>query len=88
VNPQGTDRLRVTLVKSVHGQLARIAASVRGLGLRKPHQTVSVANTPEIRGMIRTAGHLLKVEGGEPQSGERTRKDGREAGLRRAEEAR
>jgi large subunit ribosomal protein L30 len=62
VNATSTDRLRVTLVKSVHGQLAHIAASVRGLGLRRRHQTVSVANTPEIRGMIRTAGHLLQVE--------------------------
>lgn len=56
------DRLRVTLVKSVHGQLANIAASVRGLGLRRPHQTVTVENTPQNRGMIETAMHLLKVE--------------------------
>ncbi len=59
---EGTDRLRVTLVKSCHGQLANIAASVRGLGLRRRHQTVTVANTPENRGMIQTAVHLLKVE--------------------------
>lgn len=55
-------QLKVTLVKSLHGQLANIAASVRGLGLRKRHQTVVVADTPENRGMIRTAVHLLKVE--------------------------
>jgi large subunit ribosomal protein L30 len=54
--------IKVTLAKSVHGQLASIAASVRGLGLRRPHQSVSVADTPENRGMIRAAGHLLKVE--------------------------
>jgi large subunit ribosomal protein L30 len=54
--------LRVTLVKSLHGQLANIAASARGLGLRRLHQTVSVADTPENRGMIQTAAHLLKVE--------------------------
>jgi large subunit ribosomal protein L30 len=35
---------------------------VRGLGLRRPHQRVSVADTPENRGMIHVAGHLLKVE--------------------------
>ena len=60
-----TDRLTVTLVKSLHGQLTHIAQSVRGLGLRRRHQSVSVANTAENRGMIRAAGHLLKVEGGE-----------------------
>ena len=59
------DPLRVTLVKSVHGQLANIAASVRGLGLRRPRQTVTVADTPENRGMIQTALHLLKVESGQ-----------------------
>ena len=57
-------QLKVTLVKSLHGQLKNIAASVRGLGLRRRHQTVSVADTPENRGMIRTAGHLLKVSEG------------------------
>ncbi len=56
------DRFRVTLVKSLHGQLANIAASVRGLGLRRRHQTVTVENTPQNRGMIETAVHLLKVE--------------------------
>jgi len=55
-------QFKVTLVKSLHGQLANIAASARGLGLRKIHQTVLVAGTPENLGMIRTAEHLLKVE--------------------------
>ena len=54
-------QLQVTLKKSVHGQLANIAQSVRGLGLRKRHQTVTVADTPENRGLIRTARHLLEV---------------------------
>jgi large subunit ribosomal protein L30 len=62
VNAHGKDPLKVTLVKSFHGQLANIAASVRGLGLRRRHQTVLVQDTPQNRGMIRTAGHLLKVE--------------------------
>ena len=39
-----------------------LAASARGLGLRRIHQTVSVADTPENRGMIQAAMHLLKVE--------------------------
>jgi large subunit ribosomal protein L30 len=54
-------KLRVTLRKSTYGQLANIAQSVRGLGLRKRHQTVVVADTPENRGLIRTARHLLAV---------------------------
>ena len=55
-------QIKVTLVKSLAGQLKNISASVRGLGLRKPHQTVEVADTPQNRGMIHTASHLLKVE--------------------------
>ena len=55
-------QIKVTLMRSVHGQLANIAASVRGLGLRRPHQSVEVKDTPENRGMLKTAEHLLKVE--------------------------
>ena len=54
-------QIKVTLKKSVHGHLENIAQSVRGLGLRRRHQTVTVADTPENRGMIRTARHLLAV---------------------------
>ena len=57
-------QLKITLKKSVHGQIANIAQSVRGLGLRKRHQTVTVADTPENRGLIRTARHLLEVAEG------------------------
>jgi large subunit ribosomal protein L30 len=62
MNAAQPKELKVTLVKSLHGQLANIAASARGLGLRRINQTVSVADTPENRGMIQTAVHLLKVE--------------------------
>jgi large subunit ribosomal protein L30 len=55
-------QVKVTLVRSLAGQLKNISASARGLGLRKPHQTVTVNDTPENRGMINTASHLLKVE--------------------------
>jgi len=55
-------QLQVTLLKSIHGQLANIASSVRGLGLRKRHQSVTIADTPENRGMVKIAEHLLRVE--------------------------
>jgi large subunit ribosomal protein L30 len=54
--------IKVTLLKSIHGQLKSISGSVRGLGLRRPHQTVEVADTAENRGMINAACHMLKVE--------------------------
>jgi large subunit ribosomal protein L30 len=55
-------QVKVTLVKSLAGQLKNISASVRGLGLRRPQQTILVNDTPENRGMINVASHLLKVE--------------------------
>ena len=54
--------IKVTLLKSLHGQLESIVGSVRGLGLRRRHQTVEVIDTPENRGMINAACHMLKVE--------------------------
>jgi large subunit ribosomal protein L30 len=56
------DKLKVTLVKSMHGRLARHQACVRGLGLRRTHSSAVVVNTPENRGMIRKVSYLLKVE--------------------------
>lgn len=55
-------QLKVTLVKSMAGRLSNHQASVRGLGLRRMHQTVLVKDTPENRGMIQRAHYLLKVE--------------------------
>jgi large subunit ribosomal protein L30 len=58
-----TDKsIRVTLIKSMHGQLASIRNSAKGLGLRRIGHTVVVADTPSNRGMINAASHMLKVE--------------------------
>jgi len=55
-------QLKVTLVKSKHGRLANHKACVSGLGLRRMHQTVTVIDTPENRGMIDRISYLLRVE--------------------------
>ena len=54
--------LKVTLVKSLHGQLANIRNSARGLGLRRIGHSVVVADTPSNRGMMNADSHMLKVE--------------------------
>jgi large subunit ribosomal protein L30 len=54
--------VKVTLVKSPFGQLARHRATVRGLGLRRMNQTVVVPDTKEIRGMLNASRHLFRVE--------------------------
>ncbi len=58
----GAKSVKVTLVKSPFGQIHRHRATVRGLGLRRMHQTVVLADTPEIRGMLNASRHLLRVE--------------------------
>ena len=55
-------QVKVTLVKSLAGQLKSHQATVRGLGLRRIHGTSVVVLTPETNGMLKSAGHLLKVE--------------------------
>ncbi|BBP46837.1 50S ribosomal protein L30 [Thiosulfatimonas sediminis] len=55
-------KIKLTLVKSIIGRLPAHKACVSGLGLRKMHQTVSVIDTPENRGMINKVSYLLKVE--------------------------
>ena len=57
-----TDNVKVTLIKSVYGQLAAIRGSVKGLGLRRIGHSVVVADTPSNRGMANAASHMLKVE--------------------------
>lgn len=55
-------KIKVTLVKSIHGRLKNHQLCVKGLGLRKIHQTVEVIDTPANRGMINKASYLLKWE--------------------------
>ncbi len=57
-----TDKLlTIKLKKSLIGSKDYQRHSVRGLGLSKVGQKVSVIDTPENRGMINKAIHLLEV---------------------------
>ena len=54
--------VKVTLLKRIFGRKPGHAECVRGLGLRRRHQTVEVIDTPENRGMINKVRHLVTVE--------------------------
>ncbi len=56
-------KIKVTQVRSLSGCLKKHIACVKGLGLKRMHQTVEVEDTPATRGMINKAGYLLQVEG-------------------------
>ena len=53
--------VEITLKRSLHGRLRKHQACVRGLGLRRLHQTVTVPATPENLGMVRKASYMLDV---------------------------
>jgi large subunit ribosomal protein L30 len=55
-------KIRVTLVKSINGCKAGHRSTVRGLGLRRMHQTVELRDTPEVRGMINRVNYLVRLE--------------------------
>jgi large subunit ribosomal protein L30 len=55
-------KIRVTLIKSTNGCKRGHVATVRGLGLRRMHQTVELEDTPQVRGMINRVHYLVRLE--------------------------
>lgn len=55
-------KLKVTQVRSGVGRSDTQNRTLQGLGLRGPHKTVTLQDTPAIRGMIRKVSHLVTVE--------------------------
>jgi len=55
-------KISVKLIKSLIGAKKYQRQSVRGLGLSKIGQSVLLSDTPENRGMIVKAKHLLEVD--------------------------
>jgi large subunit ribosomal protein L30 len=57
-----TKSLKITLIKSTIGEKPKTRATVESLGLRKIRQSVERPDTPDVRGMVFRAKHLLDVE--------------------------
>jgi large subunit ribosomal protein L30 len=55
--------ITVTLVKSVIGAKKSHRETVRGLGLRRIRHTVTLEDTPSVRGMVSKVDYLVKVGG-------------------------
>ncbi|TAK43218.1 MAG: 50S ribosomal protein L30 [Betaproteobacteria bacterium] len=56
-------KIRVTLVKGLAGTKQSHRDTVRGLGLRRLRQTVELADSAAVRGMITKVYYLVRVEG-------------------------
>jgi large subunit ribosomal protein L30 len=52
----------VRLVRSMIGRPEKHRAVLRGMGLTKLQQVVTLLDTPQIRGMIHKVRHLVRVE--------------------------
>ncbi|MBI9086428.1 MAG: 50S ribosomal protein L30 [Desulfobacterales bacterium] len=57
-----SEKLKVTLIRSMIGRPEKHRKVLRGMGLTKMNKTVELENTPAIRGMIHTVSHLVKAE--------------------------
>ena len=54
--------VKVTLIRSMIGRPEKHRRVLRGMGLTKLNRTVTLKDTPEIRGMINVVSHLVKTE--------------------------
>jgi len=54
--------LKVKKVKSEIGRPEKQRKVLRGMGLNKLNKTVTLADTPQVRGMINKVIHLVSVE--------------------------
>ncbi len=54
--------IKITLTKSTIGTSPKQRKVVEALGLRKMHQTVEMADTPQTRGAVAKVSHLVTVE--------------------------
>jgi large subunit ribosomal protein L30 len=53
--------IKVKMIGSMIGCIEKQRATVRGLGLRRMHQVVERADTPEVRGMVKKIPHLVAI---------------------------
>ena len=60
-----TKNVKITLVRSPIGTMERHRLCLKGLGLRRMHQSVEVLDTPANRGLITKVRYMLSVEGEE-----------------------
>lgn len=59
----GGDKLmRITLVRSPIGYTKRQKETVKALGLHRMHETIDRPDTPEMRAMVSSISHMVRIE--------------------------
>jgi large subunit ribosomal protein L30 len=59
------ETLKIEYFRSAVGRPVKQKKVVQGLGLRRLNQVVERPDTPEIRGMVKKVGHLVRIVEGE-----------------------
>ncbi len=55
-------KIKITQTRSIIDRIENQKRTIKALGLGRPNYFVVHNDTPQIRGMIRTVAHLVKVE--------------------------
>ncbi|MBW7888662.1 MAG: 50S ribosomal protein L30 [Bacteroidetes bacterium] len=55
-------KIKITQIRSSIDTLVKHKATIKALGLGRPNYSVVHTDTPQIRGMINSVRHLVKVE--------------------------
>lgn len=55
-------KISITQIRSAIDRTDRQKKTIKALGLGKLHKTVTVENTPQIAGMVKSVQHLLEVK--------------------------
>jgi large subunit ribosomal protein L30 len=55
-------QIKVTQTRSTNKRLADHKATIAGLGLRRIGHSVTLKDTPEVRGMIKRVAYMVAVE--------------------------
>lgn len=55
-------KLKVTLIRSLICQKPKLRKTALALGLRRPHQSVLLPDTDDVKAMLRVVQHMVQVE--------------------------
>jgi len=55
-------KIKITQIRSIINRPKSQKATISALGLGKINRTVEKENTPQLQGMIKKVGHLVKVQ--------------------------
>lgn len=55
-------KLKVTLIRSLICQKPKLRKTALALGLRRPHQSVLLPDTEDVKAMLRVVQHMVQVE--------------------------